>query len=176
MILGAYWSPRRETEEAAASRVATFLREIGRIDTELGTWFPTGKSPSRARALAQLDAAAIRPYLRRIRTDTDRRAVEDLGWQVSLWNGHDTSLRATLGLFAAGQSNAVTLSFGSRATALSIGKQQEVLGVMIRTFDPDHAVATSSQALDAASARHPWEAGWIRYERGGDLRANGVTP
>ena len=171
MILGAYWSGRSEPEDAAASRVAQFLAAIARLDPQLSAWLPTGGGgTARERAIPSFDTAVIRRYFSRIRTDTDDRVIEDLGWHVSLWSGGDVSLRATIGLFAPNQSNSVVLTFGPRASRLGVETQTQILRVMIKTFEPDHAVATDNETLDAVAAELPWQAGWITYRRGGELR------
>ena len=65
--------------------------------------------------------------------------------------------------------NNVVVIFGSLATTPTQEQQEAILEAMIRLLDPDHAVATSHEVLDRAGVERPWEAGWLTYQRGGDL-------
>jgi hypothetical protein len=40
---------------------------------------------------------------------------------------------------------------------------------IVRAFDPDHAVVTSHEHLRDVGATNPWDAGVLRYHRGGPI-------
>jgi len=42
-----------------------------------------------------------------------------------------------------------------------------ILEMLVRTFDPEHGVVTSSKYLDKVGVANPWEAGMFTYVRGG---------
>ncbi len=120
------------------------------------------------------DASAVSAHMTRNRRDSDGSPIPELGWRVALWNGQAVSFSACVGAYAPNQTNSVVISFAPGSTEPRQQEQEEVLQLMIDHFDPDHAVATSNALLDRQGVSLPWEAGWLRYMRGGHLRSEFV--
>jgi hypothetical protein len=92
VYVGAYWGPRAESVEACAGRLRTFLTRLSGLHPGLAQWHPTVDSPSSADPPAlRLDDDALREYLSRgrARDDEDGQVMEDLGFDISLWNGRE---------------------------------------------------------------------------------------
>jgi hypothetical protein len=102
--------------------------------------------------------------------DSDGAPIPDLGWMLSLWNGRDAGISTHLGCYSPHVGNNVVLEFGAGDEAPTLREQEEILTILIRLFEPEHAVATDHKTLDAVDADLPWEAGWLLYERGDRIR------
>ncbi len=175
MFLGAYWGPRRDSAADAAARIAGFLGTLVATAPSLSHWYHTGDvvRTDGALPLAAIDARGVQAQLDPIRTDSDQREIPELGWHMALWNGADVDLSVSIGIRDNTALNCVVLSFGPDAEELPQNIQSEILSAMIRTFDPDRAIATDNRLLDAVHAEFPWEVGWLTFSRGGRLSVGG---
>jgi len=137
----------------------------------LATWYPKGGPPNTGSV--RLDQRGVSAELTQNKRDSDGQAIRELGWRMSAWNGNEVSFSALVGSYTPQLVNSVVLHFGLRSDGPPIAIQEAILQVMIRQFDPDDAVATSNELLDRHGAERPWEAAWLRYERGGSIQSRG---
>jgi hypothetical protein len=170
MFLGAYWSARQAPRNEVAVRMAGFLSDLGQLDDALSIWYPKGSKASTAPV--PLDPAGISEQLTQNRRDSDGRPLLDLGWRIALWNGSHASFTALAGALSPRVVNSVILDLGLQQR-LPLGEQENIIRSMVQRFEPDRAVATSSELLRASGADRPWEAAWLSYERGGSIQAGG---
>ncbi len=170
MIVGAYWSQRKESREVAAEHITSLLSTIATYSKELSTWFTKARTKAAAlRSPLTLDNVVVARVLAVNRRDADRQPIPELGFSLALWNGDKASLSATVGSYSPYVLNSIMLKIDDSA-ALSKESYRILLEMMIRAFVPDHAVVTSNERLARAGAKKVWETGWLTYERGGELR------
>ena len=170
MFVGAYWSQRKETREQVAVRIARFLEAIASKNKSLSTWLLKGRTKAQGRTELPLDPVSIGRALAVNRRDLGGEPIPEVGFNLSIWNGADVSLAATIGSFDSYVRNSVVLSFGDDKDRLAEADWRSLLGAAITAFDPEHGVVTSSQHLARASAKNAWDAGWFTYERGEGIR------
>jgi len=170
MFVGAYWSQREESREAAAARIVAFLKAIGGHSKKFASWF--GKARSRSAALRSplmLDPETVASKLRVNHRDADRQPIPELGFEFSVWNGRDTSFSTAIGAFSRHVDNSVVLDIGGD-NELGREAYRALLEEVVRAFEPEHAVVTSHEHLARTGAKHPWEAGWFTYGQVEGLR------
>jgi hypothetical protein len=166
VIIGAYWSQRKETKEAVAARLAAFMKVICKRSEVFATWF--GKAGTRTAALRlplDLNNEAIEVNLSINRRDADRKPIQELGFSFSAWNGKETSFSATLGAYSQYAGNAVVLRVGEE-DRLNLEFYRVILEDMIHFFDPEYAAVATDECLARVGAKKPWEVGLITYKRG----------
>jgi hypothetical protein len=169
MVVGAYWSEREESREAAAARIFDFLKAIAGQSGEFTTWY--SKARSRAAALRSpipIDEATIAKKLG-VHRDSHRRLMPDLGFDFNAWDGKHATFSASVGIYTPYVSNAVVLRIDDSyddSYALSGEVYRALLEEMVRAFDPEHAVVTTHEYRERMGATKPWEAGWFTYARG----------
>jgi Immunity protein 52 len=175
-MLGAYWDARKEAAEDCADRLQRFLASLADCDPRLAAWYEKGRSQKEAREKPV--AISDREYLLdllnrgRNRRDVGRSVIEELGFNVGLWNGGDeqneSGLNVSCGLDAtpnAGLSNAVVLSLprnlGDLGNAESMAR---VLAAVARAWEPQWAGVMSRDAMSTRnfSARVPF-VDWMIY-------------
>jgi hypothetical protein len=167
MFLGAYWSPRSCSREAAAAQITDFLRRLAENTPQLSNWF--AKKPNRgAPDGAPLTEAGIRQMLHVNRRDTDDSAIPDLGFNLGLWNGERVSLRMTLGAANPNVSNCVVIT-ETGDSRIADSEWKTAVSLVIEVFDPEHAVVAHPSVQRQHNVRHPWDAGWLVYEKGRGL-------
>ena len=165
-FIGAYWAGRRETKEQCARRVADFLT---RIESHPSTsqWFPKGKSArvsTRVPVLVTLEG--VLPFLRTNNRDSDGSAIEELGFNLGLWNGSSVGLTITCGAFSPTIRNCVVLSLPATADvgADDIAPLRALLEAVIAVWEPDNAVLTSHRLIAMNGGGMPWQTrGWLNY-------------
>jgi Immunity protein 52 len=178
-MVGAYWGSRRESVEQCADRLQRFLASLADCDPRLATWHEKGRSQKEA--LEKRINVADREHLLdllsrgRNRRDVGRSVIEELGFNVALWNGGDeqneSALSVTCGLHAttpnanAGLSNAVVLSMprdlGDLGRADSMAR---VLAAVAQAWEPQWAGVMSRDAMSTRNfnAREPF-VDWMIY-------------
>jgi hypothetical protein len=175
MLMGAYWPARRESCEQAAERFSRFLAVLSQTDPAFSRWFLKAKRKSEATAPLLADPAEIASRLTVNRRDTDKVVMPELGFGIAAWNGDEYSLSAKLGAYSPRILNSVVISGGDHGT-ISQHAWREAFEAAIQHFDPEHAVVTTHELLDRANAVHPWEVGWLTYQRGQPVREHSVAP
>lgn len=167
MFIGAYWSEREESKEAAARRISQYLVAIGKQFDDFATWYNLGNSRAEAlRSPVSVNAESIASNLSVNRRDSDRQPIPELGFQFSAWNGKNVSFSADIGSYSQYVINSVVLD----SDALELKMSRTLLDEIIRAFDPEHAVFASDEHLAQTGAEKPWHTGWLTYERGETVR------
>lgn len=157
LYIGAYWGPRKESSEQCADRLATCLKELASVSDVFSSWFEKGRS--RRDALThpiQQDGILALVKSGSNKRDSDKSAIEDLGFRVGLWNGaseeHSVSLSVTCGSYSqvAGLGNSVVLNFPENLGTLTKREQaSEVLASIARAWEPQWAGIISRASRNA---------------------------
>ncbi|PTL82088.1 Imm52 family immunity protein [Vitiosangium sp. GDMCC 1.1324] len=173
--VGAYWGPRRETALECARRAELFFHMLARCDPTLAQWYRGGRGAPR-----DLPGHPVRPVaeeweqlflLGRNRTDLSKKVIEDLGFRVLVWNGKKecTFLKCSCGGYSPwGGPNSCLLDPPHegpvRERLLRAPVLNEVLTSMATAWDPDFAMASSSEMVDLMEKRKfEVRVGWMTY-------------
>ena len=176
MIVGAYWSQRKESRDQAATRIATFLVNVASRHQTLSTWFFKGKTKAAARSRElDLSVASVARALTVNRRDVDRQSMPEVGFRLGIWNGDEVSFSVTIGSYSPYVGNHVVLTFADEHDWLDEPDRRDLLNAEISAFDPDHAVVTNRQILAKAGATDPWDAGWLTYARCSGVQEHTVS-
>jgi hypothetical protein len=172
--VGAYWGDRKESAEECARRLSGCLTALTEVDPLLGSWRGLGRSRTTSQTLVGTDAGSLEQLLLkgRNRRDADRSVIEELGFQVGMWNGQETeiSLSASVGGYAGtpGLSNAVVLKLPAPVGIARrlYGRQvaQRITEAIVESWEPNWATWASHplQEVQDAPARTP-VVGWLTY-------------
>jgi hypothetical protein len=121
----------------------------------------------------ELTIERIQENLKSNKRDSDGLAIPQLGFSLGIWNGLETtpaSLGITCGASSRFIKNSVVLSLPPRpppAGAESIEVFRILLEKTVIAWDPDDAVATSTELLTRSGGGMPWlVGGWLTYRRG----------
>ena len=157
-MLGAYWGPRKESIDQCAERALSFFEEIAKCDPALKTWRERGKS--RQGALIKNANTGDRQYLielldrGRNKKDIGSSPINDLGFNVGLWNGVDVSLSITCGLYwsgsksRAGLLNSIVLDLPQDLGELNRSeKMSSLLLSVVNAWTPDWAGVMAKDAM-----------------------------
>ncbi len=146
-FVGAFWSAREEDRQECAARVATYLRGLAPLPSELSTFYKgqwTRKTPLKQLPVLPND---LMPFLGQYYTSfAPRQLMPQLGYRLIAWNGLPDELRVAkihihCGAYGAHVSNSATLEFKSVEDA-DLTKLRHLMQAAISAFDPDRAVAT----------------------------------
>ncbi|MFB1484681.1 immunity 52 family protein [Corallococcus sp. RDP092CA] len=172
---GAYWGARKESPEACAHRTAAFLNLLAACDPFLAHWYKPSKSRKDARApLMPPDVPTLTELFRRgVNREPGGPAIEELGFRFSFDNGGATGDCATMRVNGGMNSDAVpnhcvlTMPWrGSNADrVLTVSVLTKVVRIMVRSWEPDWAFATSSayERQQREPDTTPFSLGWITY-------------
>lgn len=172
---GAYWGPRKETALECAHRAELFFQVLSRCDPTFAHWFRGGRGAPR-----ELPGHPVRStveewerlFLRgRNRTDVGKKVIERLGFSEFVWNAKKDQSRFELhcGEFSPSGSGNTCLFHPpeegpARARLLSAPVLSQVLNSMALAWDPDFAMASSSEMLDLTQKRgREVRVGWLTY-------------
>ena len=170
MLVGAYWSVREESREAAAARIADFLAALSAYHEDFAAWYGKGKSKSAtAQSRLALDAPSIAKKLKVNYTDVGRQPIPDLGFSLWVWNDKGAWLSIDIGCWCERVTNSVVLDV-SKDDGRSPDWYRPILEEMIRVFDPDHAIISSDEIRERLGEKRIWELGWFTYERGAGIQ------
>jgi len=173
--VGAYWGPRKETARECARRAELFFHMLARCDPTFAQWYRGGRGAPRG-----LPGHPVRPeveeweqlFLRgRNRNDVDKGVIEDLGFREIVVNARkdSTSLHLHCGAYSPWGGGNTCLIFppleGPVAERiLSAPVLAEVLTSMTTAWDPDFAMASSSEMVDLVEKRkREVRVGWLTY-------------
>jgi hypothetical protein len=177
-FIGAYWSSREETRRQCAERAVTFLRSV-EIYPGLGQWFLKKRSRKESVSPLEVTVQGIEQCLKSNNRDGDGTAIHDLGFTLGLWNGAETtssSLSITCGASSKFIKNSLVLNLPPApppADPQSFEAFHILLEKVVAAWDPDNAVATSTEFLNRSGGGMPWVAGgWVTYHRGVNLSLN----
>lgn len=185
LYIGAYWGPRQEPAEQCAERLATCLKELATASDAFVSWYEKGKS----RRDALRSPVQPKDLLKLVKSgcskrNSDKSVIEDLGFQVGIWNGasedRSISLSVICGSFSqnANLRNSVVLDFpeapgdlGRKDVAL------QALVAVVRAWEPDWAGIVSR----ASSSTSPFKPGspfvdWMIYLNYLDIASSQLPP
>ncbi|HEX8822881.1 MAG TPA: Imm52 family immunity protein [Archangium sp.] len=173
--VGAYWGPRKETARECAQRAELFFHLLTRCDPTFTQWYRGGRGAPR-----ELPGHPVRPaveeweqlFLRgRNRTDVGKKVIEDLGFMEVVVNAKKdaTSIHLHCGEYSPWGSGNTCLIYppeeGPAAERiLSAPVLAEVLTSMATAWDPDFAMASSTEMVDLVQKRkREVRVGWLTY-------------
>ncbi|WP_368665046.1 Imm52 family immunity protein [Cystobacter fuscus] len=173
--MGGYWGPRKETPLECAQRAELFFHMLARCDPMFTQWYRGGRGAPRT-----LPGYPVRPdaaeweqlFLRgRLRTDVGKKVIEEFGFGAHVWNAKGsewTRIRLHCGSYSTGSGNMCVLNPPDegplRERILSAPLLAEVLTSLATAWDPDFAIASSSEMVDLVEKRNgEVRVGWLTY-------------
>ncbi|MFE8605138.1 Imm52 family immunity protein [Archangium violaceum] len=173
--VGAYWGPRQETALECARRAELFFHMLARCDPTFTQWYGAGRGSPR-----ELPGWPVRPELKELeslflkgrnRTDVGREVIEDLGFSRIVWNAKKeaTEIHLTCGGYSPWGGPNLCLLYPPRQGAVRERLLQapvlaEVLTSMVTAWNPDYAMAGSSQMVDLVEkGEFEVRMGWLMY-------------
>ncbi|MFL5350152.1 MAG: immunity 52 family protein [Hyalangium sp.] len=172
--IGAYWGARKEDAEACARRLATLVQLLAPVDPLFASWFKGSKSlkQSLTRPL-ELELSSLQKYIQRnLMRDDRRQPMEDLGFNLGLWNGRQGGNDAWLSIGCGGYWEQVSNRCVLRAPdegpgserVLTTAFQTQALRALATAWDPDWGAAVSNVHRDIIEKKSPdiW-VGWVTY-------------
>ncbi|WPB76101.1 Imm52 family immunity protein [Archangium violaceum] len=173
--VGAYWGPRQETALECARRAELFFHMLARCDPTFTQWYGAGRGSPR-----ELPGWPVRPEVKELeslllkgrnRTDVGREVIEDLGFSRIVWNAKKeaTEIHLTCGGYSPWGGPNLCLLYPPRQGVvrerlLRAPVLTEVLTCMATAWDPDYAMAGSSQMVDLVEkGGSEVRMGWLTY-------------
>jgi hypothetical protein len=173
--VGAYWGPRQESALECAQRAELLFHMLARCDPSFSQWYRAGRGFPR-----ELPGHPVRSELKeweklllksRLRTSLSKQFVEDMGFRQHVWNGKKeyTDVSFYCGRYSPwGGPNSCLLvptrEQPLRERLLRGPVQTEVLTSMVTAWDPDFAIASSSEMVDLVQQRKSEvRVGWLTY-------------
>ncbi|MFL5359188.1 Imm52 family immunity protein [Archangium sp.] len=172
--VGAYWGPRKETALECARRAELYFHMLARCDPSFTHWYHAGRGFPR-----ELPGWPLRPevgeletfFLKgRNRADVGKKVIEKLGFSQMVWNTKEepTYLTMTCGGYSSGGSNVCLLEpprqGAVRERLLRVPVLPEVLTSMATAWDPDFAMASSTEMVDLVQKeKGEVRVGWLTY-------------
>ncbi|MFL5355535.1 Imm52 family immunity protein [Archangium sp.] len=173
--VGAYWGPRKETALECARRTELFLHMLTRCDPSFTQWYHAGRGFPRELPgwpvhpeVAELEKLLLKG---RHRTDVGKKVIEDMGFGRMMWNAKEeaTNLDLFCGAYSPWSSPNYCLLKPPRQGAvrerlLCEPVLTEVLTSMATAWDPDYAMASSSEMVDQVEKEGgEVRVGWLTY-------------
>lgn len=172
--LGAYWGARRETVEECTDRWVDFLERIASIDSSLATWYERGRS-DRDALRRPIDGTRERMHglllAGRNRLDSgDRAVIEELGFQVGMWNGaaNAAGLTVCCGVYSEvkGVGNLLVMDLpsadGDAGRLFTRATARALVEAVVECWEPTWVTWTSDDLADA-QPRGVGTVGWMTY-------------
>ncbi len=172
--LGAYWGDRPATPRECGIRLADCLERLASLDGSLAAWFRRGGSRSSSTRPVKSDPASLEELFEhgRNRREVGREPIDELGFQVGLWNRSNPAvgLSCVAGsyAFSLGVSNSFVLEF-PRLDEASLALYdpavaERIVEAVIDVWDPDWLTWTSHALRNKqhAGPREP-VMGWATY-------------
>ena len=173
--VGAYWGPRKETALECARRAELFFHRLARCDPSFAQWYRGGRKAPRG-----LPGHPVDPDSReleklllqsRICTDVDKEVIERLGFSQMMWNAKKEATEISLscgGYSPWGGPNSCLLKPTRQSAVLNrllcVPVLAEVLTSMVTAWDPDFAMASSSEMVDLVEkGGFEVRVGWLTY-------------
>jgi hypothetical protein len=172
--VGGYWGARKETALECARRAEVFFHMLARCDPTFAQWYRGGRGFPR-----ELPGYPVRPEAQeweqlflqgRNRNDVDKGVIEHLGFMTHVWNAKKapSRVRFNCGAYSPGVVNSCLIDPPDegpvRERILSGPVLAEVLTSVATAWDPDFAIASSTEMVDVVQKRK-WEVrvGWLTY-------------
>jgi len=171
---GAYWGPRKETALECARRAELFFHMLTRCDPSFTQWYRAGRGFPR-----ELPGWPVHPQAEeweklllkgRLRNDVDKGVIEDLGFSQMVWNAKKEATYVSLscGDYSPCGHNSCLLESlslkGLQERLLRAPLLAEVLTSMATAWDPDFAIASSTEMVRLVQKRkREVRVGWLTY-------------
>jgi hypothetical protein len=172
--VGAYWGPRKETALECARRTELFFHMLARCDPSFNQWYRAGRGFPR-----ELPGWPVHPQAeeweklllkRRLRNDVDKGVIENLGFRARVWNARKEATHVSLhcGVYSPWSHNSCLLESlslkGLQERLLRVPLLAEVLTSMATAWDPDFAIASSTEMVRLVQKRkREVRVGWLTY-------------
>jgi len=171
-FIGAYWPARKESRRECAERITRFLLSI-QDHAAFARWIPKTRSRKSVSVPLEITVDAIEQRLKTNNRDTDGTAIQELGFNLSIWNGSDeasASFSVTCGAFSNFVKNSAVLYLPPQPSPIDAASRtvlRSFLEKSVAAWDPEDAVATSNEFMTRKGGGMPWVAGgWFVYRRG----------
>ena len=161
-VLGAYWGARAESIDQCARRLGIFLAGLADNHESLSIWYEalSSRKQSLLKPVQAPDTGTMIQLLNRGRNreNVEGKVMDDLGFQIGLWNGQAGAKRATLnircGLYwesstpGVSVGNCVVLDLPQDLpTRVTSEKMSQILQVAVQAWDPAWAGIMSEQSM-----------------------------
>lgn len=157
IYVGGYWGAREESVDACAHRLSMFLETLSGSDPVFATWYERGRS-RRDASRCDVDSRNRDHLIRllergRNRRDDNLAVIEDLGFQIGLWNGQKGNRSAGLSVICG--SHASNPNLGNCAVVdlpEDLGelrrseRMAKILATVARSWHPDWAGVISQDS------------------------------
>jgi hypothetical protein len=175
---GAYWKARQESAENCARRAQAFLQAIARDSSLFAHWFKPPRSRKHSSVPLSLEVPSLQERFSQGRTRNDEGGIiEDLGFRTVMdsapWPGTPPGESSTLwikcGCHAERLPNSCVLNLPSagepRDQVLRAPMLANILRAMVRAWEPERCIATSSAHRELATERAivGTFVGWLMY-------------
>jgi len=171
--VGAYWGPRKETALECARRAELFFRMLARCDPAFAQWYRAGRGFPR-----ELPGWPVRPeleewealFLKSRHRGADKTVLEDMGFSRMVWNAKKDAIHVRLncgGYSPWGGNSCLFTPLWKSAVWERLVRSPvlaEVLTSVATAWDPDFAMASSSEMVDLVE-KDGFEVrvGWLTY-------------
>ena len=175
-IFGAYWGSRAETLSEIVDKTSYTLTALREADGQFANYYRGGMG--RKKALEQevlLDEDSIRKLCLTMtkRGELDANGFAKMGFLFGVWTGQKDDESSAVS-FTAGHafetsnlSNCCVINLPAEGPARTRLLQPEIsrkiLEIMVRTWNPDYAVLTSSFLRERLNVGN--ELGWMSYKK-----------
>ncbi len=177
-FIGAYWGRREESRQACAKRLADFMHGMAEQGPALSRWFKKGSSRKASLVELPRDPEGLGPLLKTNQRDIGGDAIAELGFNFAAWTGRDVgtiaSIAMTCGAYSPAIRNSVVVSFDPTTEVPTSEFLQAILKAAVAAFDPEDAVASSTESLAAHATLPAWQAPAVfRYKHGAGFAIGG---
>jgi hypothetical protein len=156
-----YWKPRKEDLDACTARLQRFLLTLSECDPVFEKWYRKGMSGKSA-LRTEIDLTTKENFvnmfdLGRHLRDSDKSVIDELGFQIGVWNGKKSikmvGLSVTCGQYASTEGlggNNIMLELPEDLGGLkSYDQMLKVLSAVVDCWEPDWAGVYSVEATDS---------------------------
>lgn len=171
----AYWGARKEHSAQCASRLANCLIELRGVSDLYSKWYRKARLKEEALENGiKVEQDVLEQLLieGRNRKDTTGEVINELGFNVGLWNGgkdeqKSVGLSATCGAYSNYVENSIVLNLPpakEESWAMNFEEAKRTIVALIETWEPERAVVTSHEYQgEAEPGSCTRSVGWMYY-------------